>query len=61
MVTKRIEREYVLSVDEVKQALYDFLKMKLDQPVPPTPKELTFKWNAPGEAFITFTERHQVP
>jgi hypothetical protein len=61
VVTKTLERADVLTVDEVKQALFDFLKMKLDQPVPPTPKELTFKWNGPGEAFITFTERHQVP
>lgn len=61
MVTKTIDREYVLSVDEVKQALFDFLKMKLAQPVPPTPKELTFSWNAPGEAFIKFTERQQIP
>jgi hypothetical protein len=56
MVTKTIDRAYILTVDEVKQALWDFLKMKLDQPVPDKPEQIEFTWNVPGEAFVKFSE-----
>lgn len=52
---QKIEREYVLTVDEVKAALRDYLK-KIDRPAPPTPEAMSVSWNAPGEAFIRFTE-----
>jgi hypothetical protein len=56
MVTKTIDRQYVLSTDEVKIALWDFLKTKLDQPMPSKPEDIEFTWNGPGEAFVTYRD-----
>lgn len=56
---QRIKREYVLTVDEVKEALWRYLKEHCDRPVPAAPKELHFTWNADGEAFISFSDNYQ--
>ncbi len=50
---QKIDREYVLTIDEVKDALWTYLKAK-DRPVPDRPNGLNVKWNAPGEAFVSW-------
>jgi hypothetical protein len=49
----RIQRQYILKEDEVKNAIYDYLK-KMDKPVPEDSGELAFSWNGNKECFVDY-------
>lgn len=51
----RVDREYVLTADEAKEAIWHYLK-KMDKPVPVNAGGLEVKWNAPGDVFVKFGE-----
>jgi len=53
---RTIKREYVLNLDEVKAAIFRHLKEIEDVPVPNDYSTAILTWNAPGEAFISWTD-----
>jgi hypothetical protein len=54
---KSIDRTFELSAEEAKAAIWRYLKESCDQPVPPNWQDLTIKWNAPGDCFVSYHER----
>jgi mRNA-degrading endonuclease YafQ of YafQ-DinJ toxin-antitoxin module len=50
-----VQRQYILSQDEVKCAIYDYLK-KMDKPIPENFNKLEYAWNGHKECHVDYND-----